>query len=175
MKKNMSEQQISLFDYVETPSVKIEPTRWKISIDGASRGNPGLATCGVVIYKDDQLFKKEGYFLNTMTNNQAEYTALIVALLLLQQVWHKNDTLCIISDSQLLVRQMQGIYKVKNEELKRFNMLALQLLSGLSYTIDHVLREYNQEADRAANKAFETLKKLPPDFIRVMKAHEIIC
>lgn len=172
MKKSITERQISLFESSDSPSTTGSDS-WKMCIDGASRGNPGLASCGVVLYHNDKEYKKEGFFLHIMTNNQAEYMALVAGLLLVKQVMNKGDTLLIISDSQLLVRQMQGIYKVKNVELIRMHAFASRLLSDVSYTIEHVLREYNQEADKAANQAFETRKKIPASFIELIKANEI--
>jgi ribonuclease HI len=173
MKKQITEKQISLFESSHSSKIP-ESVNWKMCIDGASRGNPGLATCGIVFYHNDKEYKKEGFFLNTMTNNQAEYMALVLGILLIKEVMQKEDTLSIISDSQLLVRQMQGMYKVKNSELIRMHGFASRLLCDISYTIEHVLRQYNQEADRAANQAFETRKKIPVAFLDLMKTNEII-
>lgn len=167
------EKQISLFESYN--DVRTEDGKaWKMCIDGASRGNPGRASCGIVVYRDGVFYKKDGFFLDVMTNNQAEYIALVVGLLLVKEVMKKEDTLAIVSDSQLLVRQMQGVYKVKNSDLVRMHMFASHLLMGVSYSIEHVLREYNQEADRAANEAFETRKRIPTSFVELMKAHEVI-
>ena len=173
MKKQIAERQISLFESSDNSSI-IESDNWRMCIDGASRGNPGHASCGIVLYHNGTEYKREGFFLHTMTNNQAEYMGLVVGVLLVRQVIKSGDTLSIVSDSQLLVRQMQGIYKVKNGELIRLHTFASRLLSDISYTIEHVLREYNKEADKAANQAFETKKKIPAAFVELMKANEII-
>lgn len=174
MKKKILDQQISLFESTCEEVSTENAIVWRLSIDGASRGNPGPATCGIVLYQDGTFYKREGFFLNTMTNNQAEYMGLVLGLLTVKPLMGKNDTLKIVSDSQLLVRQMQGVYKVKNADLLRMYLFAHTLLLGVQYSFEHVLREYNQEADKAANDAFETRKKVPANFVEMMKSHEII-
>ncbi|MFQ5424864.1 MAG: ribonuclease HI family protein [Phycisphaerae bacterium] len=126
-----------------------------IHIDGGSRGNPGPAGAGVVIQGPDGTPRLEaGYFLGPMTNNQAEYTALIRALEAAQAMEGRN--LKLISDSQLMVRQINGQYKVKNPGLRPLFQTAMARLSEFKrWNIRHVMREANQRADELANVAMD--------------------
>jgi len=93
-------------------------------------------------------------FLGHQTNNFAEYQGLIAALE--YAVQHGPKALKVISDSELLVRQIKGIYKVKNATLKDLHARAKELIAQLEwFSIDHALREHNQEADRLANEAMD--------------------
>lgn len=125
------------------------------NIDGASRGNPGPASYALIL-KDPsgkvvfQLGKK----LGRQTNNVAEYYALLAALD--YAVGHGIRALRIRSDSELLVRQMKGRYKVKSADLKPLHERALKLARQLEYfVIEHILREMNREADALANQALD--------------------
>jgi len=123
--------------------------------DGGARGNPGPSGYGVVI--QDQSGKKVAAlseYLGHQTNNFAEYQGLIAALE--YAVQHNYKALKVISDSELLVRQIKGIYKVKNPTLQDLYARARQLIRKLeTFSIDHVLRGKNQEADRLANAAMD--------------------
>ncbi|HUJ94136.1 MAG TPA: ribonuclease HI family protein [Terriglobales bacterium] len=123
--------------------------------DGGARGNPGPAGYGVVI--QDEAGRKvatRSEFLGHQTNNFAEYQGLIAALE--YAVQHGPKALKVISDSELLVRQIKGIYKVKNATLKDLHARAKELIAQLEwFSIDHALREHNQEADRLANEAMD--------------------
>jgi ribonuclease HI len=123
--------------------------------DGGARGNPGPAGFGVVI--NDQSGKKVAAlseYLGHQTNNFAEYQGLIAALE--YAVEHGPKALKLISDSELLVRQIKGIYKVKNAALKDLHSRAKELIAQLDwFSIGHALREHNQEADRLANEAMD--------------------
>jgi ribonuclease HI len=123
--------------------------------DGGARGNPGPAGYGVVI-KDESGRKVAALseYLGHQTNNFAEYQGLIAAL----EYALKNGpkALKIISDSELLVRQIKGIYKVKNPTLQDLHARAKELIAQLEwFSIGHALREHNQEADRLANAAMD--------------------
>ena len=123
--------------------------------DGGARGNPGPAGYGVVI-KDDTGKKVAGLseYLGHQTNNFAEYQGLIAALE--YAVNHGPKALKLISDSELMVKQIKGIYKVKNAALQDLHARAKQLIGKLDwFSIDHALREHNQEADRLANEAMD--------------------
>jgi len=123
--------------------------------DGGARGNPGPAGYGVVI-KDGQGNKVAALsqYLGHQTNNFAEYQALIAALE--YAVEHGPKALRVISDSELLVRQMKGIYKVKEPTLRDLHGRASQLVRQLEwFDIDHVLRGHNKEADQLANEAMD--------------------
>jgi ribonuclease HI len=123
--------------------------------DGGARGNPGPAGFGVVI--KDQSGKKVATlseYLGHQTNNFAEYQGLIAALEYALE--HGPKALKVISDSELLVRQIKGIYKVKNPTLQDLHARAKQLIGQLDwFSIGHALREHNQEADRLANEAMD--------------------
>src|SRR5713226_5886013 len=123
--------------------------------DGGARGNPGPAGYGVVI--QDQSGKKVAHlseYLGHQTNNFAEYQGLIAALEYALQ--HGPKALKLISDSELLVRQIKGIYKVKNAALQDLHGRAKELIAQLDwFSIGHALREHNQEADRLANEAMD--------------------
>ena len=124
-------------------------------IDGGARGNPGPAGYGVVI--QDESGKKIAAlseYLGRQTNNFAEYQGLIAALE--HAIQHGYKALQVVSDSELLVRQIKGIYKVKNATLQDLHARAKQLIRQLDwFSIGHVLRGKNQEADRLANEAMD--------------------
>jgi ribonuclease HI len=146
---------------------------WKLYIDGASRKNPGPSGAGLYVEKNSKAYKKAGFYLGTRTNNQAEYGALLLGIYAMKKLMHSHDTLDIISDSQLLVRQFKGEYKVKHPELKPLHMIAKEMLSGTKYHIMHVLREFNTEADHMANVGIDEKKPLPPEFLLILKQHDI--
>jgi ribonuclease HI len=124
-------------------------------IDGGARGNPGPAGYGVVI--QDESGKKIAQlseYLGHQTNNFAEYQGLIAALEYALE--HSPKALKVISDSELLVRQIKGIYKVKNPTLQDLHARAKQLIGQLDwFSIGHALREHNRDADRLANEAMD--------------------
>jgi ribonuclease HI len=123
--------------------------------DGGARGNPGPAGYGVVI--KDEAGKKVAAlseYLGHQTNNFAEYQGLIAALE--YAIAHGPKALKLISDSELLVRQIKGIYKVKNPTLKDLHARATELIAEMEwFSIDHALREHNREADELANQAMD--------------------
>ena len=124
-----------------------------IWVDGASRGNPGQAAIGVII-KDGrgELMARISRRIGTTTNNQAEYRAIIAAL---EKTIELGAThVAMNSDSELVVRQLNGRYRVGKAGLKPLFQKASQLQSSLEeFTITHIPREQNKEADRLANKA----------------------
>lgn len=123
--------------------------------DGGARGNPGPSGYGVVI-KDNHGKKVAALseYLGHQTNNFAEYQGLIAALEYALQ--HGPKALKLISDSELMVKQVKGIYKVKNATLQDLHARARQLIAKLEwFSIDHAMREHNQEADQLANAAMD--------------------
>src|ERR1700751_4389619 len=123
--------------------------------DGGARGNPGPAGFGVVI-KDESGRKGAALseYLGHQTNNFAEYQGLIAALE--YAIEHGPKALKLISDSELLVRQIKGIYKVKNPTLQDLHARAKEVIRQLEwFSIGHAMREDNQEADRLANEAMD--------------------
>jgi ribonuclease HI len=130
----------------------------RLRTDGAARGNPGPAGAGILI-EDDQGIRVQARhkWLGQMTNNQAEYHALIEGLKAVKD-W-KPDRLEIYLDSKLVVEQIKGQYKIKEPELQKLYAQATQLLDGLQYEIKHVAREENRGADHLANMAID--EKVP--------------
>ncbi len=137
-------------------SEKKAPETYLIAnIDGGARGNPGPAGYGVVM--KDQSGNKIAVlseYLGRQTNNYAEYSGLLAALQ--YAVEHAPRALKVISDSELLVRQIRGQYKVKNPVLQQLHGRAKELIAQLQwFSIDHSFREQNREADRLANEAMD--------------------
>jgi ribonuclease HI len=131
--------------------------RLRIHIDGGSRGNPGPAAAATVIFdaESGKLLHEAGYFLGRTTNNVAEYHGLLRALETAQAL--KADGIEILSDSELMVRQINGQYKVKSPDLQPLFTQARQLLGGVgSWRMDHVYRERNARADELANRALDS-------------------
>lgn len=124
----------------------------KAFVDGGARGNPGPAGAGAVI--EGPLPLNIHKFLGSATNNVAEYTALV---LMLEKALESGYTeLDIFADSELMVRQIKGIYKVKNEGLKPLYLEAQKNLQQLKkYTITHIRRELNGAADKLVNEAID--------------------
>ena len=124
-------------------------------IDGGSRGNPGPAGFGVVITDHHrQKVATLSEYLGHQTNNFAEYSGLLAALDYALQHGHK--ALKVVGDSELLVKQIRGEYKVKSPALQDLYLRARQMIARLDwFSIQHVLREKNHEADRLANLAMD--------------------
>jgi len=128
--------------------------------DGGSRGNPGYSGYGLVIYDDHQkILFKESKYLGIKTNNEAEYLGLIGALIWLNENQNslKISQINFFSDSQLLVRQVQGLYKVKAIHLKSLFNTVKNLLNqiNISYSFKDIRRESNELADELANYAMD--------------------
>ena len=125
------------------------------NIDGGARGNPGPAAYGVVIRNSKgEVLAELSEYLGLQTNNFAEYSGLLAALEF--AVRGKHPSLKIYSDSELLVRQMHGRYKVRNFTLQDLFARAQSLVRKLQFfSIEHVLRESNKEADRLVNKTLD--------------------
>ena len=129
----------------------------KITIhsDGAARGNPGPSGAGAVLRDEkDSVVAQVCEYLGEMTNNQAEYSALIFAL---EEAKRLGATgVAIFADSELMVKQIMGEYKVKNEGLKPLFQQVVKALRAIGpYTIEHLPRERNKEADKLANRAID--------------------
>jgi ribonuclease HI len=124
-------------------------------VDGASRGNPGAAAYAVIVKAPGGKTEFEiGKYFGRATNNVAEYYGLIAALDAAQS--RGIQRLLVRSDSELMVRQMQGRYKVKSADLKPLYERALKMSRGFAYfAIEHVPREQNAEADALGNRALD--------------------
>ena len=133
------------------------------NVDGGARGNPGPAGYGVVI--EDEIGRpiaELSEYLGRQTNNYAEYSGLIAALN--YTLRHGLKALKVVSDSELMVKQINGQYKVSSPTLKELYESAMKLIDQLDcFEINHVLREKNREADRLANLAMDRgiAKKAP--------------
>jgi ribonuclease HI len=140
----------------------------RANIDGGSRGNPGPASYGVVVRDaKGEIVAKLKKYIGRATNNVAEYYGLIAALDYAQA--HSIRALHIESDSELLVKQMRGQYKVKSEELRPLFERAKKMSAAFdSFGINHVYREQNKEADALANEALdETAGSTPAGGVQV--------
>lgn len=122
--------------------------------DGASRGNPGPGSFGYVVYDGPEIVAREGRRLGEVTNNTAEYEGLIQGLIRCREL--AAEEVEVRSDSQLLVRQLNGEYKIKAPHIKELAARAKQLLSAFrSVEITHIPREENKLADKLANAALD--------------------
>ena len=126
----------------------------QVYVDGASQGNPGNASIGVVIKDNDKILEEIGAYIGKTTNNVAEYLALIRGL---EEVLIRGrKKASFFSDSELLVKQLNGEYKVKNENLMPLHYHILTLVSRMEdFSIKHVRRENNAHADKLANEAIK--------------------
>jgi len=130
------------------------PLRLRVHIDGGARGNPGPAAAAFVVRdaSDGVVIHEKGLYLGRATNNVAEYRGLLAALDYALAVG--ADEVEVLSDSQLLVKQMNGQYRVKSEGLKPLHEKALALCGRFaSCTFRHVPRRENPDADRLVNRA----------------------
>jgi len=151
----LSRSRVRSQDLFATQSESV-PTHHLVAYsDGGARGNPGPAGYGVVIQDETgHKIAALSQYLGHQTNNFAEYQGLIAALE--YAVDHGHKALKVISDSELLVRQIKGIYKVKNAALQDLHHRAKELIARLDwFSIGHVLRGKNQEADLLANAAMD--------------------
>ena len=124
-------------------------------IDGGARGNPGPAGYGVVVEDHaGRMLDQIAHYLGRTTNNVAEYSALLAALE--YALSHRFRAIKVLSDSELLVKQMRGEYKVKNAALAELHQKAKAMVRELDwFQVEHVAREQNREADRLANIAMD--------------------
>lgn len=145
------------------PAPEAKPVAWRANIDGGSRGNPGPASYGVVIRDPrGEIVARLKKYIGRTTNNVAEYYGLIAALDYAQS--HSIGALRVESDSELLVKQMRGQYKVKSADLKPLYERAKKMSQTFaSFRIDHVYREQNREADALANEALDETEGKPPN------------
>lgn len=127
-----------------------------LQTDGASRGNPGMAGAGIIIADENgRKIETLGKFLGVTTSNQAEYKALIAGLEATRR--YNPTSVAVHSDSELMVKQMNGQYHVRNPSILPLYLKATELAGLLpEVTFQHVPRERNEQADRVANMAIDT-------------------
>jgi probable phosphoglycerate mutase len=135
--------------------VRAQPGTITAFCDGGARGNPGPAGFGVYIEDDrGKKLAELSEYLGIRTNNFAEYSGLLAALEFALRYDHPR--LRVVSDSELMVKQIKGQYKVKSPDLRQLYDEAKRRIAGLeSFQIQHVLRNKNREADRLANEAMD--------------------
>ena len=152
-----------LFSEPESPPSRLDGA-YTANIDGAARGNPGPASYGVVLRRPDGApLASLGKYIGRHTNNVAEYYALIAALD--YAVANGIKRLRVLSDSQLIVNQIKGIYKVKHPDLRPLHERAKKQAAGLeAFIIQYVPREQNREADGLANEALDNTGGVKPAF-----------
>jgi len=126
----------------------------EVHIDGAARGNPGPAAIGIVIKDGTRTIEEIGAYIGKTTNNIAEYISLVRGL---EEVLIRGiKSAAFFSDSELLVKQLNGEYKVKNENLAPLHYHILTLIERMEdFSIAHIKREKNAHADKLANEALD--------------------
>jgi ribonuclease HI len=146
---------------------------FKLFVDGASRNNPGKAGVGIYILKDELPVEKQGLYIGIKTNNQAEYIALLLGILFLQSHMRPDDMVHIISDSELMVKQLKGEYRVKNQDLLQLYTIASKLLASLHYDIIHAPREKNSVADSLANIGIDRAIRVPDALLAMLNEYSV--
>ncbi len=146
-------------EITDTSNTNKETDLIVVNVDGASRGNPGESGIGVAIFdKDSNLINEAWDYLGVATNNISEYKALILGIKLSMK--YNAKKILFKSDSELMVKQIKGEYKVKNAQLKLLFTEAQSLLKKqVNWKIMHVPREENKEADLLANKGVDMSTK----------------
>lgn len=126
-----------------------------VNVDGGARGNPGPAAIGAVVRDaDGTVLEERGERIGRATNNVAEYKALLLGIELAAA--HGATELELVGDSELIVRQVEGKYKVKNAGMKELHAEVKRALAGFEdWSIRHVRREQNADADRLVNAALD--------------------
>ncbi len=133
----------------------------EVYVDGAARGNPGPAGIGVVLKDGPKIVEEIGAYIGKTTNNMAEYLALIRGL---EEVLIRGfKSASFFSDSELLVKQLNGEYKVKHDNLVPLHYHVLTLIDRMKdFSIKHVKRDLNEHADRMANEGIDLHAKTTP-------------
>lgn len=132
-----------------------------VNTDGGSRGNPGPSAYAFVVKQNQEVTYSESGFLGITTNNQAEYTAVLRAITWLslhKEVFDNNSRIVFILDSELVVRQLTGMYKIKDENLRLFanKIKEIENLLETSVVYTSVPREQNKEADKLVNVCLDS-------------------
>src|SRR5437868_8018840 len=150
-RKPKARSQSELFS---APAERLPEDMVTAHVDGGARGNPGPAGYGVVFERGGSVVARLHQFVGMQTNNFAEYSGLLASLD--YALAHQIHSLRVLSDSELMVRQIKGIYKVRSAPLQGLHRRAQELIRKLEwFRIEHVRREKNREADRLANLAMD--------------------
>lgn len=124
--------------------------------DGASKGNPGNASFGTLCKVDGKLVFEDSHEIGIKTNNAAEYAGLVFALSKLIAMKLDEEDVTVRMDSELVVKQINGEYKLRKKELAEYYLVAKNLIARFRHIrVVHVMREDNASADRLSNLAFE--------------------
>ncbi|UCF88640.1 MAG: ribonuclease HI family protein [bacterium] len=137
-------------------AARVQPptTTAVLSVDGAARGNPGEAGAGVVLQTPDGAVLRMGEYLGEATNNTAEYKALLAGMKKAADLGIRE--MQVRSDSELMIKQLNGLYKVKSPHLQDLYFSVIKAISAFDrVTFEHIPREENREADRMANLAID--------------------
>lgn len=131
-----------------------------IYADGGSRGNPGPAACAAVFQTDQQVIAQSSWYLGEATNNQAEYQAVLNSLRFIKrnpQLFSQFQTVEFVLDSELVVKQLTGQYKIKNTHLQELAAQAKENINNLNLVVNfrHVLRDKNHRADELLNNELD--------------------
>jgi ribonuclease HI len=180
LKHICNETQCSIFcasSVGKKSSSMTEMVSFKVFSDGASRGNPGDSGAGVFLEGGDgKVIAKKKMYLGRRTNNQAEFLALAYAAFLIRNQAKELSTglkVTFVCDSELLVRQMSGVYRVKNPDLLKIKRMVDYLIEGVDCKFKHVFREKNAIADGLANDGIDSRAKIPKEFSDLMIRYEI--
>jgi len=151
----------SIFN-VRASKYEMRDTRYEViaHTDGASRGNPGPAAAGFILTDSNGTqLQAKAFFIGRNTNNVAEYTGVVKALEAVIKIGAKS--LIVFSDSQLLVKQINGEYKVKSEQIRPLFQQAVEMLGRLeNWKVQFVFRDKNKEADKLVNQALDLGKDI---------------
>ena len=136
----------------------MSPASVTVNVDGGARGNPGPAAIAAVVRgPDGEVLEEAGEAIGEATNNVAEYRALLLGIEKARA--HGADEVKLLGDSELVVRQVQGRYKVKDANLRTYFLEVKEALRALSsWSIDHVRRGQNSDADRIVNEVLDGLR-----------------
>ncbi|HOD15722.1 MAG TPA: ribonuclease HI family protein [Spirochaetota bacterium] len=148
------DERAAIFDGAELSTIPLGSSL-TMYVDGASSGNPGPAGIGILIYDhDDRQVAKVSSYIGRRTNNFAEYSALIRALKI--AIYFKTKSLKIRTDSEFVVKQINGEYKVKHEQIKKLFDQATRLIRSIDkFKIEYIPRAQNEKADYLAKKAVQ--------------------
>ena len=141
---------------------------YSVYTDGASRGNPGEAAAGFLVYNQKkELVHKEGNYLGKATNNEAEYQAVILALKFLKKSKAKKANFYL--DSTLVVKQIKGEFKIKEPRMQKFCLEIKSLIweTGIVISFSHIRREQNKEADALVNEILDNQKSINVNFNKI--------
>lgn len=135
---------------------KTDTTKLTLNTDGGSRNNPGKAAIGFVVRANDEILASEKKFIGIATNNEAEYQAMLSGVQYVKNFYPECDELVIYSDSELMVKQLRGEYKIREMHLKTYADAIKELFTLFKKVhLNHILRGENKLADKLVNQALD--------------------